>query len=46
MYHPEMPDRAPALYEQEARRRTSLRRVLFNTLGAVALGVLFSSLWW
>ena len=46
MYYPQMPDVARADFEQRARRRTSLRRILFNTLGAVALGVLLSLQWW
>jgi hypothetical protein len=46
MYRPQMPDVARADFERRARRRTSVRRILFDTLGAVALGVLLSSVWW
>jgi hypothetical protein len=46
MYHPQMPDVARADFEQRQRRRSSLRRILFDTLGAVALVVLLSMHWW
>ena len=46
MYHPQMPDVARADFERGHYRRLLLRRILFNTLGAVALGVLLSSVWW
>jgi hypothetical protein len=46
MYRPQMPDVARADFEQRAHRRSSLRRLLFDTLGAVALGVLLSLQWW